>query len=39
MLEASSEMLASWRDEFPILHRSIYMKARAFGDTPSSRVA
>jgi len=34
MLEASPEPLESWRDEFPILHRSIYMISNSLGAMP-----
>src|SRR5512136_3422247 len=36
MLEASSEILESWRDEFPILHRSIYMISNSLGAMPQA---
>jgi kynureninase len=34
MLEAPSEMLESWRDEFPILRRSLYMISNSLGAMP-----
>jgi kynureninase len=34
MLEASSDSLESWRDEFPILHRSTYMISNSLGAMP-----
>jgi kynureninase len=34
MLEASADLLESWRDEFPILHRSTYMISNSLGAMP-----
>jgi len=34
MLEASPDSVESWRDEFPILHRSIYMISNSLGAMP-----
>jgi kynureninase len=34
MLEASADLLEKWRDEFPILHRSIYMISNSLGAMP-----
>lgn len=34
MLDASSELLEGWRDEFPILHRSTYMISNSLGAMP-----
>jgi kynureninase len=34
MLEASVDLLESWREEFPILHRSTYMISNSLGAMP-----
>jgi kynureninase len=34
MLQTSPDSLESWRDEFPILHRSIYMISNSLGAMP-----